>query len=349
MGIYTGKHDLIVHDFTAGARSAQGKSDRVRIEPSGISLADAGGGYRREGCYTSAPVSLPFQANEMILTWNGTSPEGAALDFEFRVRGGLRFSNWFQMGAWKPENKKKLFQNDTVYGPLNVDHLKATRWFNSVQYRVFLRSHGGSQTPVLRRISFCISDTRGCEGGKLPASVPVTDSATDLDVPCLSQHNPETVGNDEMIRCGVCAATSVTMVLNYYGIPVKVSDVAGRAFDPNAKIYGNWAFLIAAASEFGTDSWVQRFNSWDGIVEYIAGGTPVIISISYKKGELRLKPDRESAGHLIVVRGITSEGDLICNDPDELEPFNCRPVIYCCDELSRAFFSHGGVALIIKK
>jgi hypothetical protein len=350
----TDKHDLIVRDYTKGT-PAGGALENVCGGAAGNALSENGGGFASRGCYTSEVIFLKYPANEMILTWNGAAPANASFDVEFRIRGGgADWSGWYQLGAWKPEKWKRLNQNDRTYGPLKVDHLKAVCEFNEVQYRLQFRSGDGLQTAVVRRVSLCVSDVGR---GHVPSTNMSPEdmsfenmSPVDLPVPWLSQYDPVAVKDEEMIRCGVCAATVVTMVLNYHGIAVEVAEIARRAYDPNANIFGNWAFLIAAASEFGPDAWVQRFNDLKGIEELLIGGTPVIITVSYKKGDLSVKPDRESPGHLIVVRGVTKAGDFICNDPDVRDPAEFgRPMIYPRRELARAFFGHGGVALIVKK
>ncbi len=42
---------------------------------------------------------------------------------------------------------------------------------------------------------------------------------------------------------------------------------------------------------------------------------PVSISIAYEEGTLEGSPVRRSNGHLIVVKGFTADGDVVCNDP----------------------------------
>ena len=45
------------------------------------------------------------------------------------------------------------------------------------------------------------------------------------------------------------------------------------------------------------------------------GGVPLIISISFKAGELPGAPISKTNGHLIVVRGFAENGDVLVNDP----------------------------------
>ncbi len=60
---------------------------------------------------------------------------------------------------------------------------------------------------------------------------------------------------------------------------------------------------------------VARFDSFSQVERLIAEGIPVSISIAFEKGELTGAPMSRSDGHLIVVKGFTPEGDVICNDP----------------------------------
>jgi hypothetical protein len=344
---FTGNHDLIAAEFGA-SRAPAGGIECLSAAASGLTLAESGGEFAAEGRFVSAPISLKFPANEMILTWNCFAPDGARIEIEFRVRDGNGgWSGWYQPGPWRPEQRKGLKRKSILYGTLDVDHLKTSRMFDRVQYRVKFESLNGAQTPLLRRVSICVSDTQTGRNKRVEPSG-YAGPALDLGVPWLSQYDPVAVRDAEMIRCGVCAATSVTMVLNYYGIPVEVADIGRRAYDPNAKIFGNWAYLIAAASEFGPSAWVQRFNSLDELTPLLERGIPPIISVSYGRGDLSAKHDRESRGHLIVVRGVTKAGDLICNDPDAREPDESgRPIVYGREEIARAFFRRGGIALII--
>jgi hypothetical protein len=342
----TGKHILISHDFRSGSPAAE--FDGVRIV-SGLGATlekNSSKIFVVEGCITSAPVALPFPANEMILTWNGASPSGARMLVEFRVRSSdEKWSMWYQLGTWKPEKRLKTAFEDPAYGPLDVDHFKAIRQFDEVIYRFNFQSPEGLQTPILRRVSLCISDTRE------PREVDISNRQTravDLPVPWLSQHDPKCVGDNEMRTAGACAPTSVAMVLRYLGINVLVSELGRRAFDENARIYGNWSYLIAAASEFGPDAYVQRFESLDELEKLLCNGTPAITSVSYEKGDISIKPERASAGHLLVVRGMCDNGDFVCNDPDFLESERGEACVIPRAEFGRAFLSHGAVCLTIK-
>ena len=47
---------------------------------------------------------------------------------------------------------------------------------------------------------------------------------------------------------------------------------------------------------------------------FIAAGIPLVVSVSFKKGELT-GAGYGTNGHLMVIRGFTATGDVIANDP----------------------------------
>ncbi|HOO56083.1 MAG TPA: C39 family peptidase [bacterium] len=340
----TGTHILLRHNLISGEPPCE--HDKTTRRAAGVMLEKENGGFAPEGCFTTDYIPLGFDADEMVLTWNCAAPSGTGMLIEYRVQAdGMRESVWYQVGAWPPEKRLKMWRDDPDYGPLIVDHFKAERTFNRVRFRANFRSHDGARSPILRAFSLCVSDT-SAKGSILPA--PATIPATSLDVPYISQYDAEKILNKTMIASGACAPTSVTMVLNYYGIAADVNEIGARAFDPQASIYGNWAYLITAASEFGPDAWVERFNNWDKIEEYVSGETPVIISVKYGPGELDVKPEKESSGHLMVVCGFDAAGNIICNDPD-FDGTRGKQLVFDRAQLSTAFFRHGGVGLVIRK
>jgi hypothetical protein len=78
----------------------------------------------------------------------------------------------------------------------------------------------------------------------------------------------------------------------------------------------------------------------------LAAGQPIIASIEYKRGEFPSSLFDYSTGHLLVIRGMTPDGDIICNDPGSRK-FGDN-VVYKSADLARVWFGNGGVAYIIK-
>jgi len=341
---FTGEHELVELDLTRGVPDGCSVENLSATE-SGLVLATDAGRFAESGCFETGTFALSRPANELVMTWNGNAAERSSFLFEFKVRAsGGPWSVWYTLGMWKPEKRLKMFRDDPEYGPLEADILKATRHFDEAVCRAHFRSYDGDRTPSLRRLTLCATDSAAEGQAEIDAS---DGGAFDIAVPWLSQHDPATVADEQMRKAGACAPTSTTMVLRYWGVTVEVAEVGRRAFDPSARIFGNWAFLVAAASEFGLSGRVRRFNSLAALERVVRNGSPAIVSVSYRKGDLTAKPQAESSGHLMVLRGVASNGDMIVNDPDAASPESGEAVVYPRLEFARAFFGHGGVALLI--
>lgn len=118
-------------------------------------------------------------------------------------------------------------------------------------------------------------------------------------------------------------------------------------YDPENALFGNWNRAIARAGDVGLDGWLTRTRDWDQVKASIAAGQPLIASIAFREGEFPSNVLNRTGGHLIVVRGLTPEGDAIVNDPASADKGD--GVVYVAEELQRAWFGHGGVTYVIRK
>ena len=75
-------------------------------------------------------------------------------------------------------------------------------------------------------------------------------------------------------------------------------------------------------------------------------GVPLAISVSFQLGELSGAPIASTPGHLMVVRGLTLNGDVIVNDPAAATDSAVR-IVYQRAQLERVWQQHGGVAYVI--
>jgi hypothetical protein len=152
-----------------------------------------------------------------------------------------------------------------------------------------------------------------------------------LDVPRYSQmvhagEYPQYGGGGE----AWCSPTSTTMVLAYYKRLPAASEYAwvrpsyaDRAVDHAARMTfdhgydgtGYWPFNTAYAARHAGHAFVTRFNSLRGVEQMIRAGIPVVTSITFGKGQLTGAPISASNGHLVVVVGFTSTGNVVVNDP----------------------------------
>jgi hypothetical protein len=97
---------------------------------------------------------------------------------------------------------------------------------------------------------------------------------------------------------------------------------------------------------------VSRFGQIEQVERWIDAGIPVIASIAWDNrvgGEqLTGAPLTWSDGHLLVIRGFTSSGDVIVNDPAASSDSGV-PRVYDRRELSRAWLQtgSGGVVYLV--
>ncbi len=173
-------------------------------------------------------------------------------------------------------------------------------------------------------------------GKALPSAPPTISEplgrAIDLDVPAFAQmphhgHFPAYDGGG----ASWCSPASLAMVLAYWGAGPSVADLAWvgeghddpqvdhaarHTYDAAYGGCGNWSFGAAYAAGFGLDAVVTKLESLREVEELLDVGVPVIASIAAGPGELPgFALVEGTAGHLVVVRGVTELGEPIVNDP----------------------------------
>jgi hypothetical protein len=223
-----------------------------------------------------------------------------------------------------------------------VDVLRLDPGLEADAFAVRLTLYGGPDTPVVRRLAVSITH----RGRPVPdaAADPPLGRAVQLAVPARSQHaeHPD-------VADLVCSPTSLGMVLHFYGVDQPTPVLSEAVFDHGAEIYGNWAFNVAHAGGQGLAAVVRHFPTLGDLERELQAGHPVIISIAFGRDELPESPTvRGTAGHLLVVTGVTAGGDFYVNDPDA-DPARGEPVArrYPRDRLRGAFLAHGGVGYVL--
>lgn len=80
----------------------------------------------------------------------------------------------------------------------------------------------------------------------------------------------------------------------------------------------------------------------------IAAARPVVISHCYGRGELEGAPVSATDGHLIVVKGFTSSGDVVVNDPAAPDERSVERV-YRRAQLAHTWLENaGGIAYLVR-
>jgi hypothetical protein len=159
-----------------------------------------------------------------------------------------------------------------------------------------------------------------------------------------------------------CSPTSTTMVLGYWGqypsaadiayIPASYADpqvdyAARYTFDYHYNGTGNWPFNAAYAARYGMDAFVTRLRSLDEAEAFIRAGIPLVASIAVDPNKLDGFLFKSSSGHLLVITGITADGNVMANDPASTSDATV-PHVYDRGQFEDAWLNHsGGIVYVI--
>lgn len=283
-----------------------------------------------DGTWT-APEQEAAPFDWAVASWNG---EGELIEVSLRVRVGDDWSPWFSFGRWSSTGERASVPDQVhpPFGRLETDTLLLDRPARAYQFRVTLRA------AALRRL--WLAAARKDERSGEP---PHRDAwGVELDVPMRSQMVFPDGGNVW------CSPVSLAMVMAYYG---HVESIPGETvpgvYDAAYRGHGNWPFNTAYASTRGFRAYVDRFGSFAELERWIVRGRPLIASVAYDRSWLPNAPIARTAGHILVVRGFTPEGDVIVNDPAAPSDPEVRRV-YRRELFRRAWLDRSGVVYVLE-
>ena len=332
----------------------------VRLASAPYTASDGSGFYNGGSYYwgwITSPVygsATPFDM--LVPSWEAVTPAGTWMELEVRVRSEGSWTPWFDMGVWASEtgSVRRHSVSGQQSGPWEVltDTLqsKGPVFADAYQYRLTLFTEQGDVSPLVRGVSVTVSDSY-----RQGENLGVADTGLwgqELEVPARSQMVYQDGGEVW------CSPTSLSMVMAYWAgktgnpsLNQPVPVVAAGTYDYVYQGWGNWPFNTAHASAYGLESAVSRFSSIEQVERWIEMGVPVIASIAwdnrYSERQLSRAPLTSSNGHLLVVRGFDSSGNVVVSDPAGSDDSQVRRV-YSRDEFARAWFSGsgGGVYLV---
>ena len=226
---------------------------------------------------------------------------------------------------------------------------------DAYRYELDLVSVNPSPDPVVREISVLVSDSSR-HGEATGRYEPAGESrGRNLSVPARSQMVFPDGGE------AWCSPASLSMVMAYWaqetgdrGLDEAVPAVADGVYDHTYEGWGNWPFNTAYAATHGLRARVGRLHSLDEAEGWLAARIPLVASVAWDDGEagqgLAGAPLPRSDGHLLVIRGFTSSGAVIVNDPAAPDDTGV-PRVYERGEFSRAWLrnrgSSGGIAYLV--
>ncbi len=312
-----------------------GTARGTRVVGGTIRLA---GGDR--GTWTSPWVTPRFSLTELIPSWDAMTPGTSRLRVLVRGRTSAGATSWDTVATWAYGDRALRRASGGAQtddgGRMSYDTwlTNASAGVASWQLRVVLvRPAGSTAVPTV--------DTLGAVATRLPQVSDVPTSSPRpapnaalgkvLAVPRFSQMThegdyPQYDGGGE----AWCSPTSTTMVLGYYGaLPSarayawvkdghtdpQVDHAARMVYDRTLAGTGNWAFNTAYAARRVGRAHVTRLRNLRGAEAFIERGVPLVVSVTFGRGQLSGAPISSTNGHLLVIVGFTRSGDVVVNDP----------------------------------
>lgn len=321
----------------------------------GVAGTDTGGMYNggdyRVATAQGPVVQVALPLSQAVVSWNAETPAGSWIEVLLSARHGDLWTADYDMGVWASSDE--VVARHSVNGQGDGDGTVDTDTLVLDQpadaYRVTVRLFTTPGGPAPRLFGLAVAAT--------PASAPDEDLppltgawGTAIDVPTRSQMiYPD--GGEVW-----CSPTSTSMVLAYWAAALgradmveTVPDAAHATYDAVYGGTGNWPFNTAHAAAVGqgaVDAVVTRLDRIEQIERLTAAGFPVVTSVSFGPGELSGAPISSTAGHLLVVRGFDSGGQVLVNDPAGPDDAHVR-FTYDRDQFDAAWSHSGRTAYLI--
>jgi hypothetical protein len=277
---------------------------------------------------TSPQIDAGIPWDELIASWNASTPPGTGLKVEARGIYPDYETRFYTLGLWSSDPGVTAFDKEaapTLHpresvngqkdedGNVDTDTLVLKRPGAKAEIRITLDG-SGDRAPELRFLGLSFLDSRS---PRLTGDTPKKRRAWGrvLEVPERAQGSYPHGGV-------ICSPTCTSMTLSFWSIVAArpeldkdVPEVVQGVYDRAWGGTGNWPFNTAYAGSFsGMRAYVTRFTSVAEMEQWIEAGIPVVCSVSYDL--LRGRPlSANEAGHLVICVGFTKVGDVILNDP----------------------------------
>jgi hypothetical protein len=284
--------------------------------------------------WSSPEVATPFGATEIVPSWNAATPPGTWIEVALEASIGAD-RRMYVLGLWAETTDD--IQRTTVpmpsdrFAEIDFDVLKAAAGRAVASWHLhvtLLRRRGSTATPSLT-LAGAVASAPDPTAEPDPAE-PSDAWGIELDVPSFSQtlhrgEYPEYSGGGE----AWCSPASTSMVMAFHSVGPTADDyawvvsdcdepwvdyAAASMYDPEFGGAGNWSFNTAYAARFGLTSFVTRLRGLADLESFVSAGLPLVASVTFAAHELT-GAGYSTEGHLLVVCGFTSDGDVVVNDP----------------------------------
>jgi len=313
----------------------------------------------------SPDITTGFPAFEAIPSWNSRTGEGSWAIIEVSARLDGVWSRWYDHGIWSAftstiearsaaEARTGVAKGTKAFedpGRVATDTLILSRPAQAFRMRVRLFAMEGAKAPSLGSLSLAWSSPKPAIAPE--TSAPAFRGCLIEGVPAWSQMIYPDGGSVW------CSPTALSMVMAYWidraggTLPDEETfirmTVAG-VYDAEYQGYGNWSFNVAWAGERGFSAIVRRFSSLSELEPLVAGGQPLILSLSWDNETGRTlfgAPLARSRGHLSVLVGFDEAGDPIVNEPASPDDASVRRVYRRAEFEARWLEASGGATYIV--
>lgn len=289
-----------------------------------------------DGSLVSPVLERDEPFSEAIVSWNIAYDTGGRVEARVRQATGA-WTRWLRVGVFGEHQDGTLPVREDGPVRVDVDYIVSSEPLDAIQWRVVSATGEAS----VDRVAVCFTSR---DGSRTTDDIETRPSAARvrLDVPFRNQYTDR-----EELAGRLCSPASTSMVLAYRGVDCGVGRVASKAHDQEFDLYGNWPRNVQAAYELGVPGYVTRFDDWREVEALLSEGQPIIASIRAEEGELRGAPYDSTGGHLIVLRGLDSRGDLFVSDP-AVRDAAVGELVYRRADLTRVWLGRGkGTAYIL--
>ena len=285
------------------------------------------------------PPHLLEDVDQIIPCFACTSPRDYGYRFSLSVRtpqGEVATCSLSPIGRLVPGLSKED-EEGPVSAQIDVFALRQPLASATLELCVFPEDpEAFKNSPALLSVS--VSDRQ--EPAVKEDAPPAADAQVDIPVPLKSQ-----MLQDPEIARRICSPTSVSMVLDHYGIQTEPVDLARLTYHPQHDLYGVWPAGVYAASRWGLLGYILKFPSWAAAQWLLDCGIPFIASIRFDEGELTDAPIPRTSGHLVVVRGYCAD-KVAVNDPAADSIAGVRR-LYPREEFARVWLTRSAAGYVL--
>ena len=341
-----------------------------------------GSGPYVSGTWTSGVTNLSFAFNELVASWNATTPAGSWIQVEVQPQiDDGHWAKWYILGRWSSERldlPPHLGRRSGRRGRLRLDRhlLREGPPGDRVPPAgdaLPAAAHGAS--PTLSRLSAIALEPDEPEE-RLPEPTTMTGTAVDLGVPQYSQeiHHGEYPQYDNGGEAW-CSPTSTSMVVAYW------SQKTGHELqpDPGRVLVGDGGAAVAAAPgsvgrlhrprglrlplqrrrQLAVQRRVRRLarpgrrrdRSCTTCARRSRSSRPASRSSPRSRGSRTSSTAaiKSTNGHLLVIEGFTADGTkVIVNDPASTDDSAVKH-FYDREQFERAWIpASGGIVYVIR-